>query len=300
MKQVNYWLKNLAVFTLMTVAWTNVAAANEASKSSEYLTQDFEPIEIVVPPPESSSSTGVCPAFLESEIDQIVESDTYSKGKWGILIQSLDGRTTFYSRNADKGLIPASNLKIFTAAAALQTLDPEAPIGSKPVREWVNTALLHSDNNYAETLFRTLGGSKVAKENLSDLGVNPNSYRMVDGSGLSRQNLATPRALVATLRGMYSSRNRDLFFASLPTAGVSGTLKNRMRNTAVTGSVHAKTGTLQGVRALSGYMEHPEYGTIVFSIIVNQSSQSGTTLVTGVDRIVLKMSNLTRCETASK
>jgi serine-type D-Ala-D-Ala carboxypeptidase/endopeptidase (penicillin-binding protein 4) len=299
MKQFNYWLKNLAVFTLTTVALTNAAIADEISKSSEYLTEDFEPIEIVVPPPESSRTSGICPAFLEPAIDQIVESDTYIKGKWGILVQSLDGRTTFYSHNADKGLIPASNLKIFTAAAALETLNPDENISTKPVRSWVNSTLLMSDNEDANTLLKAMGGNKV-KEALSNLGVNSNSYRMIDGSGLSRQNLATPRALVTTLRGMYSSRNRDLFFASLPTAGVSGTLKNRMRNTAVTGSVHAKTGTLQGVRALSGYMEHPEYGTIVFSIIVNQSSQSGDTLVKGVDRIVLQMSNLTRCETASK
>jgi serine-type D-Ala-D-Ala carboxypeptidase/endopeptidase (penicillin-binding protein 4) len=299
MHQVNNWLKNLAIFTLTTVAWTGAAVANEVSRSSaEYLEQDFEPIEIVVPPPESNSTSGICPAFLEPAIDQIVESDTFRKGKWGILIQSLDGRTTFYSRNPDKGLIPASNLKIFTAAAALETLNPDSTIRTKPVRSWVYNTLLMSDNEDADVLMKTMGSAKI-KSILSNLGVSSNSYRMVDGSGLSRSNLATPRALVTTLRSMDSSRNRDIFLASLPTAGVSGTLKNRMRNTAVTGSVHAKTGTLTGVRALSGYMEHPEYGTLVFSIIVNQSI-SGDTLVKGVDRIVLKMSNLTRCETASK
>jgi serine-type D-Ala-D-Ala carboxypeptidase/endopeptidase (penicillin-binding protein 4) len=299
MKKVNYWLRNLAIFALTTVSLANAAVANEVSKSSsDYLEEDFEPIEIIVPPPESNRTNGTCPAFLEPAIDQIVESDTFRKGKWGILIQSLDGKTTFYSRNADKGLIPASNIKIFTAAAALETLNPDSTIRSKPVSAWVKTALLDSNNNYAETLFRTMGSAEV-KQALTDMGVSPTSYRMVDGSGLSRGNFATPRALVTTLRAMNSSRNRGLFFTSLPTAGVSGTLKNRMRNTAVTGSVHAKTGTLTGVRALSGYMEHPEYGTLVFSIIANQSI-SGDTLVSGVDRIVLKMSSLTRCETAAK
>jgi D-alanyl-D-alanine carboxypeptidase/D-alanyl-D-alanine-endopeptidase (penicillin-binding protein 4) len=207
-----------------------------------------------------------------------------------------DGET-IYHYNADLALIPASNIKILTTAAALQKLDPQTPIRSnKSLREWVNVTNLRSNNFYADTLLKHIGGSTVVKQELSRLGVNPSSFYLADGSGLSRRNVATPRALVETLRAMYSAPNRDIFYASLPTAGMSGTLRNRLKQTPVQGTVHAKTGTLRGVRALSGYMEHQEYGTLVFSILVNQPNQSGTSLVRAIDDIVLRLNMVTPCQ----
>jgi len=128
------------------------------------------------------------------------------------------------------------------------------------------------------------------------LGINPHSFYLVDGSGLSRNNKATPRALVETLRAMYYAPNRDIFLASLPTAGISGTLRNRMKQTSVQGIVHAKTGTLSGVRALSGYLDHRQHGILVFSILANNSSQSGTALVRAIDEIVLLLNMDSTCE----
>ena len=63
------------------------------------------------------------------------------------------------------------------------------------------------------------------------------------------------------------------------------------------GTVRAKTGTLRGVKALSGYLDHPEYGTLVFSIINNQPiNQSSTEVVKGIDDIVLQLSQLSNCQ----
>jgi D-alanyl-D-alanine carboxypeptidase/D-alanyl-D-alanine-endopeptidase (penicillin-binding protein 4) len=126
------------------------------------------------------------------------------------------------------------------------------------------------------------------------VGVDPNGYRLADGSGLSRNNVATPRALVTILKVMNDSPQRDIFYASLPVAGVSGTLQNRMRQTPAQGMVLAKTGTLSGVRALSGYMNHPDYGLLVFSIIANSPGQ-GQSLVQTIDKIVLQVSMSSSC-----
>ncbi len=60
--------------------------------------------------------------------------------------------------------------------------------------------------------------------------------------------------------------------------------------------VHAKTGTLRGVRALSGYMDHPEYGVLVFSILVNQPNQPGSSLVRAIDEIVLRLNMINSCD----
>jgi D-alanyl-D-alanine carboxypeptidase/D-alanyl-D-alanine-endopeptidase (penicillin-binding protein 4) len=138
-------------------------------------------------------------------------------------------------------------------------------------------------------------GLKKITETLTALGVNSQSYVLVDGSGLSRQNLVSPEAIAQTLRAMARSPESSFYRASLPVAGISGTLKNRFLNTPAQGIVQAKTGTVSGVVALSGYIDAPSYEPLVFSIIVNQSDRPATTLKQAVDEIVLLLTRLRRC-----
>lgn len=289
------WRKTITWLSMAAMTSINPVAAQQIyspiNNNNGY--QEDQPIKIHVPPPQSYQR-GICSVFLEPAIGQVI--NTY-KGKWGILVQKLSDGETIYHYNADLALIPASNIKILTTAAALQRLDPQTKISSnKSLQEWVNVTNLRSNNYYADTLLKYIGGYPAAKQELTRLGVNPNGFYLADGSGLSRRNAATPRALVETLRAMYSAPNREIFFASLPTAGISGTLRNRLKQTSAQGIVHAKTGTLRGVRALSGYMEHREYGTLVFSILVNQPNQSGTSLVRAIDDIVLRLNMITPCQ----
>ncbi len=165
-----------------------------------------------------------------------------------------------------------------------------------------------SNNLYAESLLRTMGatqsptainssaaGLAVVKATLTQLGVAPQSFILADGSGLSRHNLASPAALVQTLSAIAQAPQAGVFRASLPVAGVSGTLKNRFRNTPAQGILRAKTGSMSGVSALSGYLNSPNYAPLVFSILVNQSDQSGTSLRQAIDEIVLLLARLHSC-----
>ncbi len=257
--------------------------------------QQSTSIPIYVPPPENNYyNGGVCDSFLAPAIDEVIRR--YGGG-WGILVQKLEDGETIYHYNADRHFIPASNIKILTTAAALEKLNPQTKItANKSLREWVTVTNLRSNNYYADTLLKYIGGAWEAKKTLRDLGINPHSFYLADGSGLSRSNKATPRALVDTLRLMYYAPDRDVFLTSLPTAGMSGTLRNRMKQTPAQGVVHAKTGTLRGVRALSGYIDHPRYGTLIFSILANNPNQSGTALVRGIDEIVLLLNQTSSCE----
>ncbi|MEC4894959.1 MAG: D-alanyl-D-alanine carboxypeptidase/D-alanyl-D-alanine-endopeptidase [Oscillatoria sp. PMC 1051.18] len=295
MKSSSHWLKPLTVFAVAALTWAETSVKIAHANPSTTLAQNVESVEIYVPPPETGN-TGVCPYFLEGEIKEIIDSSSFAGARWGILVESLESGETFYSYNANSQLIPASNTKLFTAAAALQRLDNNAVIRSKSLKEWIGVTLLMSNNSYADVLLRYLGGAGAVKTALANLGVNPGGYRQVDGSGLSRQNAATPDAIVDTLKAMKNAKGRDIFYSSLPVAGVSGTLRNRFRNTSVQGKVRAKTGTLTGVRALSGYLEHPQYGTIVFSIVANHPGSSGRSLISGIDRIVLDLNRLTPCD----
>jgi serine-type D-Ala-D-Ala carboxypeptidase/endopeptidase (penicillin-binding protein 4) len=91
-----------------------------------------------------------------------------------------------------------------------------------------------------------------------------------EGSGLSRNNLTTANASVALLQFMAKHPAAAAWEESLPVAGVDGTLRRRMKNTAAFANVHAKTGTLRWVNALSGYVTNAAGEKLVFSLMLNR------------------------------
>ena len=263
--------------------------------NSSFSSDKLDSIELPMPVLDDDYS-GICSDRIKSSIDEIIQRPQLNKGKWAIMVQSLGG-TNIYSLNPDSYMVPASNIKLLVTAAALQKLDLNGQIRSTSISDWIKVTNLKSNNAYANILLRYLGGYQSVRQELTNLGVDAKGYRLKDGSGLSRNNLATPRTLVSTLRAMYHAKGNDVFIASLPVAGTSGTLKNRLRHTIAEGSVRAKTGTLRGVRALSGYIDSPEYGVVVFSILTNQSTnQPSYFVVRAIDEIVLQLSTLSNCE----
>lgn len=148
---------------------------------------------------------------------------------------------------------------------------------SKPLKDIIRLMLKKSLNLYADHLFKVLGkvvvgegswkgGSKAVEKMLRDLGIMEKEVRIVDGSGLSRENRVTPSLLVNLLR-IYA--DNKVLYNSLPIAGWDGTLKHRMLDTPAEGNLRAKTGTLTGVSALSGYVKTRDNVTLVFSILFN-------------------------------
>ncbi len=136
-----------------------------------------------------------------------------------------------------------------------------------------------SDNLTAEMLLKTLdavsnnipgsseGGVFVVNKFLSSMGIDTSKYRMTDGSGLSYHNLITAEMMVQLLDGMQHQTDIfPLFYASLPIAGVDGTIRNRMKKTPAEGNLRAKTGTISGVSSLSGYVQTLDGERLVFSI----------------------------------
>lgn len=180
-----------------------------------------------------------------------------------------------------------------------------ASVESPPLSTLLVETNQASNNLYAEVLLRTLGvsnssdtaelGIKKVKEILTVLNVNPESYNLIDGSGLSRQNLVSPEAIVQTLKGMAQTPEASIYRASLARAGISGTLRQRFLHTPVEGNLQAKTGTLTGVSALSGYLDVPGFQPLVLSLLINQSNQSLTIDRQAIDEIVLLLMQLRFC-----
>jgi D-alanyl-D-alanine carboxypeptidase/D-alanyl-D-alanine-endopeptidase (penicillin-binding protein 4) len=134
-----------------------------------------------------------------------------------------------------------------------------------------------SDNFFAETLLKdlahqtggrgtTAAGARISASHARGLGVRAT---LVDGSGLSRSDRASPQGIVKLLTAMYASDDSDVFVDSLPIAGRDGTLFDRMRRGAARDRCRGKTGTLSNVSALSGYCEARSGDNYAYSILMN-------------------------------
>jgi D-alanyl-D-alanine carboxypeptidase/D-alanyl-D-alanine-endopeptidase (penicillin-binding protein 4) len=156
---------------------------------------------------------------------------------------------------------------------------------SPPMREILAAFLKPSQNQIGEILLKTLGrelrglgtagaGAAAIDSMAAAWGLPRRLLAQADGSGLSRYNLVAPEFLAALLEREARSPHFQVFYDALPVAGRDGTLAGRMRGTPAEANVHAKTGTLSGVRALSGYFTTAAGERMVFSMVVNHHTLS--------------------------
>ncbi len=207
---------------------------------------------------------------------------------WGLAVPDPAGYflDTFHAMLLEIGIEVGSG--VVTHDPGEHSGVPFLEVTSPPLSLLLEKTNTESNNLYAETLFQLLGGQEGVEKVLTVLGVQSHSYSLVDGSGLSRHNLVTPEGIVATLRLIQGTQEGEIFRESLPVAGVSGTLRNRFVDKKIV--MQAKTGTLTGVSALSGYLTIPGGETLVFSIMVNHYPESVRDLRRAIDDIVLVLS----------
>ncbi|MEP6537424.1 MAG: D-alanyl-D-alanine carboxypeptidase/D-alanyl-D-alanine-endopeptidase [Bryobacteraceae bacterium] len=172
---------------------------------------------------------------------------------------------------------------------------------SLPLVEALRVVDKESQNLHAEIMLREVSrnagaiGSRTSgleelKLFLAEAGIAPKQYNFEDASGLSRLNLVTPASVSRLLVYMYGSKYRDAFVSLLPVAGEDGSLNKRFRD-AGRGAIHAKTGSLSHVTALSGYMLPGTGKAYAFSILVNNYNGKTSEVRAVLDKIaVLLMS----------
>lgn len=153
----------------------------------------------------------------------------------------------------------------------------------------------HSDNALAEATLRMVGfqkngdqtletGRKVVVDHLKEISFDTNGLNYIDGSGLSRNNLVTPISQVKFLTNLMNEKYYKTYFDSLPIGGQTGTLKKMFMGSG-NGQVFAKTGTLNKVKTLAGYMKTNSGKTLVFSLLINNYAGS-------VDQVKSRMEQL--------
>lgn len=176
-----------------------------------------------------------------------------------------------------------SDTKISSVASSTPWVEI-AKLESHPLGLIAAKTMKPSQNLYTELILRSMGELRsnktdsknsqqrgVAEVNsfLKEAGVPDGSVIMYDGSGLSRHNLITPNALIQVHTFMNKSRYAQAWRDALPVGGVDGTLKTRLKDPATANNVRAKTGTIDQVSALSGFVNSAGSERLVFAVIVN-------------------------------
>jgi len=190
-----------------------------------------------------------------------------------------------------------------TPAQRAPNLEPES--ANKVLAEHFSAPLLDdervtnktSQNLHAELALRLVGklagsggsfegGSAAVRQFLIQAGIKEDEFVFLDGSGLSRRDLVTPAATVQLLQYAAKQSWGPAFDESLPVAGVDGSLAERFLNTPAGGLVHAKTGSLSHVNALSGYGQTQSGRRFVFSIFCNNHNMPGAKVLAAIDAVV--------------
>jgi D-alanyl-D-alanine carboxypeptidase/D-alanyl-D-alanine-endopeptidase (penicillin-binding protein 4) len=234
-----------------------------------------------------------------------------------IAVEAAVPNPTAYFASTLRAALIARGIVVRRQAADIDSAPPGPfPTDAPVLLTWPSASLADigkrlmkvSQNLYAETLLRELAvsdghqaaareGANVVRSTLKAWGVADGGIAVADGSGLSRYNLVSPTALVRVLAHVYSDpRLKDGWMAAMPVGGVDGTLGKRLKGTPAEGRVHAKTGSLSGVRGLSGYIESAGGEWFVFSILANNfaAPTTGADVEHVMDEAMARLATFTR------
>jgi D-alanyl-D-alanine carboxypeptidase/D-alanyl-D-alanine-endopeptidase (penicillin-binding protein 4) len=181
---------------------------------------------------------------------------------------------------AERGIVVDGGVSDSTAAVTAPGIDTLFTVASPPLRDVLRLLMKPSQNQIAEILLRTLGiertgvgsadsGAVIVSRQLLAWGADHDGFIVYDGSGLSRHDLMSPETILRTLVAIQRDTAFSAFYEALPIAGVDGTLRSRMVHTPAAGNMHAKTGSLEFVRTLSGYVTDADGERLVFSMLDN-------------------------------
>ena len=228
-----------------------------------------------------------CPITIYSNMHNQYRVGGCLDSRWGPQSRSLAVRNMrLYAETEIKNLLNERDIS-YKGHVTLRRLPKGSTAlvlhASKPLHVLLRHMLKKSDNLYTNAIFKKLGqvyytrpgtwqNGLTALQHILTVptGINFSKNKLTDGAGLSRYNLITPRQLTKLLYFVYHDTHiKAPLLAALPIAGKDGTLAGRMSNEGASERVHAKTGSMTGVSALTGYVITRHHGTLMFAIMVN-------------------------------
>jgi D-alanyl-D-alanine carboxypeptidase/D-alanyl-D-alanine-endopeptidase (penicillin-binding protein 4) len=228
--------------------------------------------------------------------NELVLTGSVAQSYRGTLAVPVSDPTSFSLRSFEQRL-QAAGIETDLTLVDIDDLDERPDRGtplfveySRPLAEIAAVVNKESNNFYAEQVFRSFGwggsakgAAKRVKSFLREADIDTGKLLIHDGSGLSRKDLATPKAMVKLLAHMTDHSERQAFLRSLPKGGEHNTtLDYRLHRT----DVQAKTGSLEFVRALSGYTKRPNGNRVAFALFANNFTGPSYRISRTIDDIV--------------
>ena len=207
-------------------------------------------------------------------------------------------------RHAELATLSTFSVTTFASSGGGDARPPSTPASlvlanyeSAPLIQDLRVINKVSQNLHAELMLRLLGkekgtsgtidaGLEVMRGWLTTVGIRPEEYAFFDGSGLSRENLVSPHAVVKLLTYVSKQPWANEFEDTLLVGGVDGTLMDRFKTSQLTGKVHAKTGSLGHVNSLSGFATTAKGERVVFSILTNNHLLTNRRALETIDSIL--------------
>lgn len=240
---------------------------------------------------------------IVSPVSALTVDDGSVDGKWGAKVadpaEEAGRRFAQLLKNAG---VSVANVSAGTSPAEATEV---AAVESVPIYQMVEQTLTTSDNDTAEMLFRLAGigagydgsfngGARAVTEGLGAIGISSDGMKFADGSGLSRENLVSAELLVQILRRAVNSEDGLWSVASgLAVGGATGTLRYRFDDQMTSdggGWVRGKTGTLNYVSSLGGFVQSKSGRVLVYAAIANDAKSSFDASAK-IDQLVAKLSN---------
>lgn len=225
----------------------------------------------------------------------------------------ITGKSRVTGGDAKTRLSVGVTINMLNSTPPTQPAAPQIEIAnlqSPPFSLIAAQTLKPSQNLYTELILRTLGkvvpptnpnvspndtsedlGLEAVKDFLKIVGIRADSLVLSDGSGLSRNDMITADASVQLLTFMSQHRYADVFREALPIAGVDGTLRTRLKNTAAENNLRAKTGSLSSAASLAGYVTTSAGEKLAFSIMVNNYPSDVEPRVVCIDPIAVLLAS---------
>lgn len=246
------------------------------------------------------------------ELEGVIKYNKQKKEK-SVISVSVTNPTLFFL-NLFKSAIERKNIKFRGALIDIDDWNQKFSYSnaqaicshsSPPLSEIIKELNKNSNNLVAEMLFKTIakentgkGSFQKAAEQISKfcvkIGISPENMSIADGSGLSRYNLISPRYQTALLSFIHRASYKTEFINSLACPGETGTLKNRMIRTKAENNLWAKTGSMNAVSTLAGYVQTKDSELLAFSIMIMNHTVALNVVHNLQDLICMRLAGFSR------
>jgi len=225
-------------------------------------------------------------------VDALAYNENVDRGM-AVIDPALFAADAFRDALRNAGIDVRGDVRVSTIPRKWQ--ERIAVIESPILADLVATMLKVSQNLYAEMLFKSTAGTYDGAESneriflTNGVRIDGRQFRFVDGCGLAPDDLVTPSAIVAILRWMNAQPRHGVFWDLLATPGEEGTLRRRLVPLAP--RLRGKTGTINGVNALSGIIAGKHGGYRYFSIVINHHTAQSSSATHAIDAVVNAISD---------